>query len=217
MRRITLLCLLLFGVTSASSVTLSDLIAQLRSRVGETDTATSSFTDTDAEYWLNEAQDKINEMGSIYEKSYDVTWTLSDSLGEFLPSEFVREKGVMLWVSPMWLPVIPNPYWMALPSNSPNNADPQYFIDWVNTDSAKIYCKNITQERARVRVFYVANPADMDSLLATCYITERLQTFIIEEAFSFYLQSLMRHAEAKSMQMGVRQDMGIAKQSEITK
>lgn len=217
MRRIALLCLLLIGVNSASSATLSDLEAHLRSRVSEVDTAESWFSATDAKYWLNDALDRVNELTGAYEKSYDVTWTVSDSLGELLPTDFVREKGVMVWVSPMWLSVYPNPYWQALEPNSPLNADPQYFIDWTNTDSAKIYCRNMTQQVSKVRLFYIADVPNLDSLSAVCSLAARLHGYVIEEALSYYLESLKRFGEAQAIQAKIRQDMGIIKQAEVSK
>jgi hypothetical protein len=218
MRRIAIFLMLWVTSTSiASSVTLSDLTAMFRSRVGETDTAQSSFTDTDVRYWMNQAQDKINGLTGSYQKSYNITWTVADSLGELLPSDFVRETGVMVWVSYLWEPVLPNEYFGSIPEEAKLGAKPQYFTDWTNTDSARIYCKNLNQETNRVRLFYVADPADLDTLTDTCRLAERLQVFVIEEAFSYYLGSLKRFQEAQAVQMQVRQDLGITKSAEVSK
>lgn len=191
---------------SGQSATLSDMTDALRGRISEVDSVTSSFTNTQARRWINEAQDKVVTLGGLLAKSTDITFAVSDTLGSALPVDFRQAEGAMILVGTQWQPMLINPLFIA------DTSVPQYYIGWQDADTARFYSKQIAMVGARMRLFYRGVAASLDSVTAVVEVQENLHVFIIEEALSYYLQSLKMFGDARAIQAQVRADMGVGKQ-----
>ena len=203
--RTLLAFLLLFAVAGADTGT--ELIERLRSRTGEPDSLTSNYTQDEALQWINDGQAKINLLGGYTHKSTDITYAKSDSLGSVLPSDFRYQDGCMLLLGRLWESI----WWN--PKNIVDTSIYTYFIEWQNEDTARAYFRNIERNGLRIRLFYLASVAELGRT-DTCEIKEDHQGFIIEEAYSYYLESLRMFGEAAGLRQQVRQDMGILQRVE---
>jgi hypothetical protein len=196
---------LLFAVAGADTGT--ELIERLRSRTGEPDSLTSNYTQAEALQWINDGQAKINLLGGYTHKSTDITYAQSDSLGAVLPSDFRYQDGCMLRMGRVWEPMYLNPKFET------DDSKIHYFIEWQNEDTARIYFRNIERNGLRIRLFYLATVAELGRT-DTCQVWEDHQGFIIEEAYSYYLESLRMFEPAMVLRQQTRQDMGILQKVE---
>jgi len=204
-----LIFILVFGLMISPycmSATLSSLITDLRYRADETDTATSNFSDAQAKNWLNDAQERIVSLGGFIQKQVDISYALGDSLGYVLPSDFRYDAGAMYRSGRQWETMVENP-------NFAVDTDVyQYFIKWKNSDTALLYIKGELWIGNTIRVFYLGVATEMTSDTTECEAQDDMEPFIVEEAFSYYLESMRMFQPADQIQRKVRTDMGLTKQ-----
>lgn len=202
------LLLLLTAVQSKSATLLSDLIEQLRGRAGVSSDTTVSFTNTDAMHWLNQSQNKIVKIGDYIPKHTDIEWLESDSLGYVLPSDFRVVDQAMIRSGNTWRPVLENPGFAV------DKVTPQFFVKRKNADTAVFYTRYIYLDTSLVRLFYRGTASQFTALTDTAEVQVDRHVFIIEEAYSMYLQSERGFQEAQALVAQNRQDMGIVSQRE---
>jgi len=206
---LTFLLVLLLASTAQSVTLVSDLINKMRLRANETDSITSNFTNPNAVTFLDDAQSRIVTLGGLMERSYDTSYQRADSLGLVLPSYFRRVKDVKIFVGRQWEAINYNPGFQ-----SPK--DGYWFdIDWKNQDTAWFLVRGQIMQNTRIRISYFGVAKEISARTDTCRVRSDLIPFIIEEAYSYYLESLRMFGAAAQIQQRVRMDMGIKIEQEV--
>lgn len=207
---IFLALLFLILVSPSRGATAADMIADFRILTDEDTTQGSLVADTEILVFLDNAQDKIVRIGGYLKKSTDVIHS-EDSNSYGLPLAFRRLDGIAVHATNegfKWTKVFNNPFFMI------DTTVYQYYIGWSHPDSARIYFKGAFWKGDTIRVSYIGDAADLDSLTAVCEVPTDLQTFIIEEAIANYERAKRNHQVQRQTQIQVRMDMGILKQVE---
>lgn len=202
-RYIGVILLIVLLHSSANSVTLQNLINDLRALAGEKDTLLSLFSDDDASKWLNMSQDKIVRLGGYLPKSTVIIYA-SDSQSLALPTDFrsMHSNGALLWKAGMWSRMLNNPGLMV-DTNVAN-----FFIGWVHEDSARMFSKGtILMTGDTVRLFYFAFATDMLTTDSVCHVPADMHVDIVEEAMGYVEQSRKRYDIQQIIKGQVRSDM----------
>lgn len=200
--------LVLLLICLASSV-LADsrvnLVTKFRQRVQEEDTTLSPFSDSAAQSWANQAQDKIARLGGYIRKSADVIFRT----GKFeynLPADFKYERGVIVRWANGWAGVIKNENLFK------DTGTYTYDIWFKNVDSGRLYLSGtLLKNLDTVRVFYFAKPTPMTLGSDECSLSSDDETLVIDEMIAMYLEYKTAYQVMQAVQQQTRQDMGLPK------
>lgn len=207
MKRLALLLVLVLW-SQSQSATLADLIVDLRLRANETDSIQSNFTNPEAIIFINDAQSRIVTLGGLLEKAFDTSYQRGDSLGVRLPLDYRRVLDVKIYIMRQWETVKFNPGFAA-------DVDDYCFdIDWIDQDSAMILVRAKLANNTRFRVSYFGVATALVDRTDVTTVRSDLIPFIVEEAYSYYLEALRQFGAAAQVQQRIRIDLGLNRQRE---
>lgn len=187
MKELILLCLI-FLATTAYAGDRENLVERFRVRIGEPTAATSLVTDSNIALMLNMSQDKVVRLGGFIQKQVDVRYRY-DSTSYALPATFKRALGAMTWDGGNSYTVMENPFFRY------DTSDYQYFVAWVESDSAELYLRGVSMfDGQLIRLFYLGTATSMDTVGAPCEVADDEEVYVIEEAISYYEQSKQNYA-----------------------
>ena len=205
--RVLIIFFLLLMVSPIRSATLSDLIADLRQKTGEPDTSQSIYSDSTAKGWINAAQDKVVTLAGFIEKQFDAIYSVADTFGVVLPSDFKRAEGATVWVGYQWEPMKRDPYFISEASGF------LFDVRWQDKDTALAYFRgNDLHQGVQIRLTYKGTADELLDGDSTCQVPDDLQTFITDEAIVYYLCAQKQYQAGLTWQQAIRKDMGVVEQ-----
>ena len=199
--------LMLLGCGSTQAATLSDLLADSRALVDETDTLRTAFPDSQWTRWVNLAQSKIAALGGYIPKEWDYYWAEGDSLGVALPADFKYVSHVMVWIEKYQWESVRHNRGFAI-----DTAGFQFDATFRTVDTAILYLRgaNFTDDML-IRVVYRAVASNLVALTDTSQVHDDMRVFICEEVVRYYFQALRAFQQSMAARKDNREDMAILK------
>lgn len=210
MRRLLfgLVVLLQLVAIQAHPTTLSALILRLRDRAGVSSDTLRAFTNLEAMNWVNDAQGVIIKLGNYLPKQVDISYDEADSLGYLLPTDYRINDRCVLRYGLVWEAVVENPGFAA------DTDQAAFFVKRKNKDTTLFYIKNVTIPNQTIRLFYRGVATPFTAVTDTVGYQSDRESFVITEAYTYYLESERFFQEAQAVRQQLRQDMGVMRQED---